>query len=88
MPRFVEQEVKERAQNPSDSGNIDLLIGYEGDGSAVQELVEQVGGEVLENLPFSTLTATVPETAIERVIDHDSIETVEMDSGMETLQGN
>lgn len=88
MPRFVEQEVRERARNPSDSSYIDLLIGFEGEVSTVEELVEQGGGEVLDTLPFRTISATVPETAINLILDHPSIETVELDSGMETLQGN
>lgn len=88
MPRFVEQEVRQRGRDPSDSGSVELLIGHSGDITTVEELVEEVGGEVLETLPFSTLTASIPETAIERVVDSPAIETIELDSGMETLQGN
>jgi len=88
MPRFVEQEVRQLASEPSGSDNVTLLIGYSGDSSVVCEFIEDIGGEVLEELPFSTLTAAIPETAVQQVIDHPETETVEMDSGMETLQGN
>lgn len=88
MPRFVEEEVRKRAREPSESGDIVLLIGYDGRQETIERLMTQVGGEVLETLPFSTLTASVPETAIQRILEHPEIETVELDEGMETLQGN
>lgn len=88
MTRFVEETVRKRANDPSESATATLLIGHDGDGAAVQDLVEDVGGEVLEDLPFDSLTAAVPETGIEAVISHTAVESVEMDGGMETLEGN
>lgn len=88
MPRFVEEEIKARAGDPSASRNVRLLIGYSGESSKAESLIKDLGGEVIEHLPFSSLTASIPETSINQLIESASVETVELDSGMETLQGN
>lgn len=88
MPQFVQREVRERSEDPSPSDDAVLLIGYYRDGADVEDYVLEVGGDVLEDLPFRTLRASVPETALEDILDHPDIETIELDSGMETLQGN
>lgn len=88
MPLFVEDEVAEIAEDSTESGNIELLIGYKQDSSTAEEIIKDAGGEIVENLPFDTLTATVPSHGIGNIIDHEQIETVEMNSGVETLEGN
>jgi hypothetical protein len=88
MPRFVEEEVEALAADPSSSRDARLLIGYSGDIAEIESFIEDAGGEVVETLPFDSITASIPETSIRRIIEHPSIETVELDSGMETLQGN
>jgi hypothetical protein len=88
MPQFVEEAVRKRAGNPSESATATLLIGHDGNSAAVQALIEDVGGDVLEDLPFDSVTAAVPETGLETVISHSAVESVELDSGMETLEGN
>jgi len=88
MPEFVQREVRERARTPSRSDNIVVLVGYTGDGSDITEFVNEVGGEVVETLPFATLNVSIPETALEGLLTQPSVESVELDGGMETLQGN
>lgn len=89
MPRFVQREVKERSEDPSPRDEIVLLVGHARNSStSIEELVLEADGDVLESLPFRAMRVSVPETALEKIIDHPDVETVELDSGMETLQGN
>jgi hypothetical protein len=88
MPDFIQREVRERARNPSQSDNVTILVGYSGDDSVIIDSIRNQGGEVQEQLPFDTLKASVPEAGLESLMSHPSVETVELDDGMETLQGN
>lgn len=88
MSIFVQREVSDIASDPSPSGDVMLLIGYEGERGNVRSSIESLGGEILEELPFRTLKARVPENEVQYLLTQDSIESVEKDSGMETLSGN
>lgn len=88
MPEFVQREVRERARSPSRSDNIVVLVGYTGDDSDITEFVSESDGEIIETLPFATVKISIPETALEALLTQSSVESVELDGGMETLQGN
>jgi len=88
MVSFVQREVSELAEDPSPSGEAILLVGYTAGSSDVKRFVTSEGGEVLESLPYRSLRVKLPETSLEGLLNQSSVETVELDSGMETLQGN
>jgi len=88
MPNFVQREVRDLAKEPSASDEVMLLVGYKDNESSVRELVKDGNGEVLESLPYRSLRIRLPETSLESLLDSSRIETVELDSGMETLLGN
>jgi hypothetical protein len=88
MTGFVEQEVSEMASNPSDSDEAVLLVGYARNASPVEEAVRANAGEVIERLPYRSLRVSMPEQNVEVLLKHPEVETVELDHGMETLQGN
>lgn len=88
MPQFIEEEIKEKSKNPNEHSRMTLLIGYSRDESVIRELVSDVDGEILETLPYETIKCSVPETSLSQLIKHPDIDTLELDSGMETLRGN
>ena len=88
MTRYVQTEVAELRDNPTDGENVRLLIGYSGQYSDVAEQVTKLDGKVVEKLPFDSALINLPENKIGALENKSTIETVEFDEDMELLAGN
>lgn len=86
---YVEQAVVERLESPESGQSVTLVVGVANDAdSVVQEQVSELGGEVVNELPFNSLQVTIPESALAGLRDATGVESLELDEGMEVLEGN
>lgn len=88
MPVYVQQQVASVRDSPSEGEEAVLLLGVDGSKKRVRQRVQELDGDVLEELPFDTLRVRVPETAIASLCESVDIESVEYDSKGKVMQGN
>lgn len=89
MSAYIADEVDTLIQQEGGPDSVNLLIGVrEGHLNEVKDQVWSVGGSEIEELPFNSLTASVPRPNVVRVCKLDGVESVELDEGMEILEGN
>ncbi|MEE6210879.1 hypothetical protein U3A55_12040 [Salarchaeum sp. III] len=88
MPRYVHRKVAEIRENPERGEEIRLLVGVRGATQDVVERVRELNGEVVEELPFDSLVVVLSEPQVDSLCNTPSVESVELDEGMETLSGN
>lgn len=89
MTQYVQQAVRDARNDPDEGATAELLVGVGGSQTAVCELVEHHGGDVIEELPFDTLHVRLPESALGVVCDSEHVESVEYDeSGAVMESGN
>ena len=89
MAPYIEHEVAQLRESATHGESVTLLIGVaDGALSEVEERVRAAGATSTEQLPFSSLQVTLPETCVDTVCEIPSIESVELDSGMEVMAGN
>lgn len=89
MARFIQQEVSAIRDNPHEDESVELVLGVEkGTSENVEQRVKDLNGEVVEELPFSSLLVEMPENKVDSICTTPGIESVELDTGMEVLAGN
>ncbi|EMA17173.1 hypothetical protein [Haloarcula amylolytica] len=89
MAPYIQKEVAHLRDDATSGSTVTLVLGVaDGAMADVKEQVHEAGATSIEELPFNSLQATLPETSVDRVCDIPGIESVELDSGMEVLAGN
>ncbi|WP_436903275.1 hypothetical protein [Halovenus halobia] len=89
MSAYVADEITALAHAEEGPESVNLLIGVrEGHLTEVQHQARKFGATDVEELPFSSLHASVPRSSIVEICGLDGIESVELDEGMEILEGN
>lgn len=88
MARYVQSEVADVRDHPEQGEQIRLLVGVRGSTSDVTQRVRELGGEVVEEIPFNSLVVALPEARVAEFCETPAVESVELDEGMETLSGN
>jgi len=89
MSTFVEQPLHEVRDNPDPDAPVVVLIGVESGGfDEVRDRIVEIG-TVLEELPFDTLKAEIPETAVQDLENLPGVESIETDAKLTELsEGN
>jgi len=89
MARFVQSEVAERRDRPTEGETVTLVLGIvSGHTSTAKQRVTELGGEVNEELPFDSLLVDIPENELTELCEISEIESIELDESMEILAGN
>lgn len=89
MSAYIAEEVDTLIREEGGPESVDLLIGVrEGHLSDIKQDVQNIGGTDIEELPFNSLSASVPKPSVNHVCNLDGVESVELDEGMEVLEGN
>lgn len=87
MARYIQDEVKAMAEDPKAGTQVELLVGTSGSTGPLEGFLDKSNGEVLEELPFSTLRVTLPQPMIEELESVEGVESIERDEEGE-IQGN
>lgn len=75
------------SENPNEGERVTLLVGIDGATSKAIPHIEEVGGNVVEELPFNTLKVEISTADITRLEDTPGIESIERDEEGQ-IQGN
>lgn len=88
MTRYVEDEVIDLRDDPSDN-EVELVVGVSAQSSSsIESRIEQAGGVIQERLPFDSLQVSISDSDLAALCSIEGIESIELDEGMEILAGN
>jgi len=86
MAQYVHPDVEAIRDDPTADAMVTLVIVPEaGQVDAVSDLVQQAGGEIIEEVPLDMLKATLPETAVDTLAESPDIQALHLDEELEVL---
>ena len=86
MVQYVHPDVEAIRDDPTADAMVTLVIVPEaGQVDAVSDLVQQAGGEIIEEVPLDMLKATLPETAVDTLAESPDIQALHLDEELEVL---
>ena len=89
MSTYVADEIDSLIKTNEGPDSVDLLIGVrEGYLENVKEQIRYLDAENIEELPFNSLAVSVPKSTVQTICGFDGIESIELNEGMEVLEGN
>lgn len=89
MGSYVQEDVANIRDDATPGESVTLLVGVtEGAMADVKERAREAGATSVRELPFNSLQVTLPETSVGTICEIPSVESVELDEGMEVLSGN
>lgn len=90
MAANIQPGVREKANSPVEGKKATLLIGVQEDmEQAVIERIEEVGGDVEDNLHYNTLAVSIYEDDLEDLCSTEGITSIELEGAWEPMdEGN
>jgi len=89
MSAYIAEEINALYNDETDVESVELLIGVrEGKIEQIEQDIHSLGGSDIERLPFNSISASVPKSNVSEICTLDGLESVELDEGMEVLEGN
>jgi hypothetical protein len=86
MPEFIDREVS-RIRDSSSSEPITLLVGFDQDSDELIDAVENLDGNVEDQIGRSTLQISIPKSAVDQLCELDSAISIEPDKDDVYTQG-
>lgn len=78
MPEFIASEVR-GMHGSSSSERTSLLVGCDGDRDELGEAIENIGGDVQDQVGRTTLLVSIPRSDVDQLCGLDSVISVEQD---------
>lgn len=85
MAEYVHPDVEAIRDNPTADATVTLVVVPVGERiDAVSNLVQQAGGEIIEEVPLDMLKVRLPETAVDTLAESSTIQALHLDEEVET----
>lgn len=86
MAQYVHPDVEAIRESPTADATITLVIVPAAERvDAVSDLIQQAGGDIIEEVSLDMLKATLPETAIDTLAESPDIQALHLDEELEVL---
>lgn len=79
--------VEDKLASPTAGKEVTLIIGVNSDARGVRERLAEVGGNIVEELPYDSIVVSVEEPDLDSICSVEGVETIEIEKEYRTRGG-